>query len=170
MTHKLLIVALISTVSFASTAQKADFKKPIKIVAQKQETDLKNRIASYIGGVKISQGSLAIEADLVQVSNIKGTQQKKYLAKGKPAKFSQTLENGDKIELQANEISYSPTTSTVVIRGNAKVSQEGSMVQGETITYNLATETLTADGATDGKGVVTTIIEPDEIEQEKQPN
>ncbi len=159
MTHKLLVSAALLLPSFWLSAEQSDFEKEIKIVAQKQSTDLKNRIASYIDDVKITQGTLTIEADLVQVSNENDSQAKKYLAKGTPARFSQTLDNGDQIELQANEISYSPLTNIIVIRGNAKVSQQGSMVQGDVITYNLETEQLTADG--DGGGIVTTIIEPD---------
>ncbi|MDN3653515.1 lipopolysaccharide transport periplasmic protein LptA [Thalassotalea ponticola] len=157
--NKLVIALPLCFVSHLSIAQQADFEQDIKIVAKKQATDLKKRIASYSGNVKITQGSLTISADLVQVIDAKEAENKKYLAQGKPATFSQQLDNGDTIKLQANEITYSPYTSTLVIRGNAKVSQQDSMVQGDVITYNLETEQLTADG--DGTGIVTTIIAPD---------
>lgn len=166
MTHKLslpLVLALLFSNSvFAAVA---DFEQEIKIVAKKQSSDLKNKIASYLENVKITQGSISIEADLVQVANESGTQSKYYLAKGNPAKFSQTLDNGQKIELQANEISYSPSTNTIIIKGNASISQEGSMVAGDIITYNISTEQLTAEST----GAVTTILKPEAQEKAEKP-
>ncbi|MDG1732049.1 MAG: lipopolysaccharide transport periplasmic protein LptA [Thalassotalea sp.] len=166
MTPKLLLgLALLSSSSvFAALA---DFEQEIKIVAKKQSSDLKNKVASYLEDVKITQGSISIEADLVQVANEAGSERKFYLAKGSPAKFSQILDDGQKIELQANEISYSPSTNTIIIKGNASISQEGSMVTGDIITYNISTEQLTAEST----GSVTTILKPEaqaETQAEKE--
>ncbi|WP_260679371.1 lipopolysaccharide transport periplasmic protein LptA [Thalassomonas sp. M1454] len=156
MTHKLLLsLALLSSSSLYAAS--VDLEQEIKIVAKKQSSDLKNKVASYLEDVKITQGSLSIEADLVQVANEPGSERKFYLAKGKPAKFSQLLEDGQKIELQANEISYSPSSNTIIIKGNASISQEGSMVTGDIITYNITTEQLTAEST----GSVTTILKPE---------
>lgn len=156
MPYKLLIgfAFMLPTVTIAA---QADFDKEIKIVAKRQASDLKNKIASYLEDVKITQGTLTIEADLVQVSNEPGSDNKFYLAKGQPARFSQLLDDGQKIELKANEISYSPATSIITIKGNASISQEGSIVTGDIIIYNIATEQLTAES----NDSVTTILQPD---------
>ena len=151
----LSLLALL-TATFVNAAE-VDFTQEIKIVAKKQSSDLKNKIASYMEDVKITQGSLNIEADIVQVSNDANSESKTYVARGKPAKFSQLLDDGQKIELQANEISYSPSSQMIIIKGNAKVSQEGSMVQGDIITYNIATEQLSAESTE----AVTTILKPE---------
>ncbi len=148
------LLLILPGAAFAATA---DFDQEIKIIAKRQASDLKNKIASYLEDVKITQGSLSIEADLVQVSNQGDTDNKVYLAKGKPAIFSQILDDGQKIELTANEISYSPSTSTIVIKGNASINQEGSRVSGDIITYNIATEQLTAESTSS----VTTILQPE---------
>lgn len=167
MPHKLLLgIALVFPLA-TSVAEEADFKQEIVIVAKKQSSDLKNKIASYMEDVKITQGTLSIEADVVKVTNQEGTELKNYLATGKPARFSQILDDGQKIELQADEVSYSPATQTITIKGNASVSQEGSMVKGDIITYNIATEQLSAESAS----TVTTILKPEvksEVKEETQ--
>ncbi|WOH35871.1 lipopolysaccharide transport periplasmic protein LptA [Thalassotalea fonticola] len=163
MPHKLLLgIALVSPLA-TSVAEEADFKQEIVIVAKKQSSDLKNKIASYMEDVKITQGTLSIEADIVKVTNLEGTDLKHYLAIGKPARFSQILDDGQKIELQADEVAYSPTTQTIIIKGNASVSQEGSMVKGDIITYNIATEQLNAESAS----TVTTILKPEVKPEDK---
>ena len=139
-------------------ATKNDLEQEITIKSQRQSADLKNKIASYLDDVVITQGSLTIQADLVQVITQSGTADKIYVAKGKPAQFQQTLEDGNPITLEANEIRYEPGISTITIKGNAKLSQEGSQVSGEKIIYNIKTEQLEAEGnLTDS---VTTILQP----------
>lgn len=157
MPHKLCLGALLLSLAFNGNADQSDFNKEIVIVAKKQSTDLKNKIASYIEDVKITQGSLTIEADMVQVHNEPKSNLKSYLAKGKPARFSQRLDDGQLIELQAEEISYSPESNIITIKGNASVSQEGSKVTGDIITYNILTEQLSAEST----GSVTTVLKPE---------
>ncbi|WP_371376691.1 lipopolysaccharide transport periplasmic protein LptA [Thalassotalea aquiviva] len=154
---KALIGLTVILASPITVAWDKDLDQEIVIVAKRQSSDLKNKVANYIEDVKITQGSLTIEADLVQVAQNGDGDNKSYLAKGKPARFSQLLEDGQLIELKANEISYSPSTNTITIKGNASVSQEGSMVRGDIITYNTETEQLTAESSES----VTTILKPD---------
>ncbi|OUS30595.1 lipopolysaccharide transport periplasmic protein LptA [Thalassotalea sp. 42_200_T64] len=157
MPHKLILGIVLTFPLSSVMAAQVDFEQEIVIIAKKQSSDLKNKVASYMEDVKITQGTLSIEADLVQVSNQPNGVHKIYLAKGKPARFSQILDDGQKIELQANEISYSPATQIITIKGNASVSQEGSMVKGDIITYNIATEQLSAESSS----AVTTILQPE---------
>lgn len=157
MPHKLTLGGLLILLAFNLNADESDFDKEIVIVAKKQSTDLRNKVASYIEDVKITQGSLTIEADIVQVHNEPKSNFKSYLAKGKPARFSQRLDDGQLIELQAEEISYSPESNVITIKGNASVSQEGSKVTGDIITYNILTEQLSAESSES----VTTILKPE---------
>ncbi|MGJ8691064.1 MAG: lipopolysaccharide transport periplasmic protein LptA [Thalassotalea sp.] len=141
-----------------SAAATDDASQEILIKAKRQAADLKNKIASYLDDVVISQGSLTIKADLVQVITQAETADKIYVAKGKPAQFKQTLADGTPITLEAEEIRYEPGINTLTIKGNAKLSQEGSQVSGDTIIYNIKTEQLEAEGnLTDS---VTTILQP----------
>ncbi|WP_448212852.1 lipopolysaccharide transport periplasmic protein LptA [Colwellia sp. MEBiC06753] len=155
---KLLANAAIALVVIAPVyAAKLDLEKEIVIKSKRQAGDLKNRIASYLDDVNITQGTLSIQADLVQVYSQEQRGNETYLAKGKPAVFEQQLEDGSKIRLQADEIKYEPSTYTITITGNALLRQAGSEVSGDKIVYNTLTEQLEAEG---GEQSVTTILKP----------
>ncbi|WP_162533815.1 lipopolysaccharide transport periplasmic protein LptA [Colwellia sp. Arc7-D] len=139
-------------------AEKFDVDQEIKISSSRQAADLKNKIFSYIDNVIISQGSLTINAELVQVITQDKSNNKIYIAKGSPATFEQTLQDGSPINLQANEIRYEPDLNTVVISGNALLRQEGSEVSGSKITYNFETEYVNAESLENAK--VETVLQP----------
>ena len=156
--NSLLVLVLSSLASSTALAKKLDLNQELSIDASKQSADLKNKIFSYIDNVVIKQGTLIIKADLVQVITDVNTGEKTYIAKGKPATFEQTLDDGKPINLQANEIRYEPSLNTVVISGNALLRQDGSEVSGSKITYNAETEYVNAESNENDK--VKTVIQP----------
>jgi len=161
-TKKLKVsLACIATAIFltpAVNAEKFDVDQEIKISSSRQAADLKNKIFSYIDNVIISQGTLTINAELVQVIAQDKSEDKIYIAKGSPATFAQTLEDGSPINLQANEIRYEPAKKIVIISGNALLTQEGSEVSGNKITYNFETEYVNAESLENT--VVETVLQP----------
>lgn len=159
----LIVIGVSSVVVSTSYADKLDLKKEINIDASRQAADLKNKIFSYIDNVVITQGTLVIKADLVQVLTDATTDEKTYLAKGNPATFSQKLDDGTPIHLQANEIKYQPGQNIVVISGNAELRQEGSKVSGSVITYNFVTEQVSADSEDDNR--VKTVLQPKALDK-----
>ncbi|WDD98107.1 lipopolysaccharide transport periplasmic protein LptA [Thalassomonas actiniarum] len=146
-------------------AAKADFEQRIKIDSDRQAADLKNKIASYLDNVRITQGSLVINADIVQVFGEKDSDVKTYLAKGNPATFEQLLDDGNMINLQADEIKYEPGKNMITISGHALLRQQDSQVSGSRITYNTLTEQLSAES--DKNERVTTILEPESKDKDK---
>ncbi|QOL26899.1 lipopolysaccharide transport periplasmic protein LptA [Thalassotalea sp. LPB0316] len=162
--HKSLTVAPIALLAMllctapSAFAKKSDLQEEILISADRTAGDLKNRIASYIDDVIITQGSLKIHAELVQVIEDEASDSETYIAKGSPAIFEQLLEDGTPIKLEANEITYEPSINTITISGNAKLSQEGSEVNGDKIIYNTLTEQLEAKSKP--KERITTILKP----------
>ena len=155
---KLLLTA--SALGFIplTMAEKSDFEQEITIKSIRQSGDLKNKIISYLDDVIITQGSLVIHADLVQVLKKQGTDDDIYIAKGQPATFEQLLEDGTPIKLEADEIIYEANENTIVISGNARLSQEGSEVTGSKIIYNTLTERLEAESYSND--TVTTVLKP----------
>lgn len=157
LTVSLFLLASTGLVNLVIAEELADFDQEIIIKSQRQAADLKNKIASYLDDVSITQGTLKITADLVQVFQaVKDAET--YVAKGDPAIFEQLLADGSKIILQANEIVYEPTIHMVTISGNALLQQAGSEVRGSKINYNILTEKLEAESNTDD--TVTTILKP----------
>lgn len=155
---KLLIASTALLMLPSAMAAKVDLNKEIVIKSKRQAGDLKNKIASYLDDVQITQGSLTIKADLVQVYSNSDSDEETYVAKGKPATFEQLLEDGTPINLQANEIRYEPANNTITISGNALLRQAGSEVSGSKIIYNTKTEQLEAESASNES--VTTILKP----------
>tara|TARA_R110002050_G_scaffold221595_2_gene357450 strand:- start:1207 stop:1803 length:597 start_codon:yes stop_codon:yes gene_type:complete len=170
----LLLGSLVFGLSAPLFAAKKDLTQEITIKSKRQSADLKNKIASYLDEVNISQGTISIVADIVQVySGIDSNTKEKsdtYLAKGDPAIFQQALEDGSLISLQANEIKYQPDLHIITVSGNAQVKQAGSKVTGETITYNTLSEKLEAISRNDDS--VTTVLQPAQIkaQQNKKNN
>ncbi len=166
------VLAVASSLLFVSNALAAikDLEQEIIIVAESQDADLKNKIISYLDNVIIRQGSISITADVVkvfsQVNKKNDEKNETYLAKGKPAIFEQQLEDGSLITLQADEITYSPNSNTIIISGNALVKQAGSEVSGNEITYNTVSEKLQARSANNQP--VTTILQPTVLKKQKE--
>jgi lipopolysaccharide export system protein LptA len=174
LSKSLLLGSLVFGLSAPLFAAKKDLTQEITIKSKRQSADLKNKIASYLDEVNISQGTISIVADIVQVySGIDSNTKEKsdtYLAKGDPAIFQQALEDGSLISLQANEIKYQPDLHIITVSGNAQVKQAGSKVTGETITYNTLSEKLEAISRNDDS--VTTVLQPAQIkaQQNKKNN
>lgn len=156
--NSLLSIALSFVALSPVLAEKVDISQQINISATRQAADLKNKIFSYIDDVVITQGSLIIHADLVQIISQLDSDEKIYIAIGKPATFEQTLEDGKPINLQAAEIRYEPHNSIVIISGNAILRQEDSEVSGSKITYNFDTEYVSAESNENQQ--VQTIFQP----------
>lgn len=169
-----MLTSLFFTLSTPVIAAKKDLTQEITIKSKRQSADLKNKIASYLDEVSISQGSISIIADIVQVYSVIDEKTKEesdtYLAKGKPAVFKQQLDDGSLIRLQANEIRYQPDLHIITVSGNAEVKQAGSKVTGEVITYNTSSEKLEAISSENSS--VTTILQPAQIkaQQNKKNN
>ena len=169
-----LLTSLFLTLSAPVIAAKKDLSQEITIKSKRQSADLKNKIASYLDDVSIRQGSIAINADIVQVYSLISDESNEksdtYLAKGEPAVFQQQLEDGSLIRLQANEIKYQPDLHIITVSGNAEVKQAGSKVTGEIITYNTSSEKLEA--ISNDNESVTTILQPAQIkaQQDKKNN
>ena len=151
---------LSGTLLSSAFAEKFDISQKIEIDASRQAADLKNKIFSYIDNVVITQGSLIIRADIVQVLTQSGSEEKTYIAKGKPATFDQILADGTPLNLQADEIRYEPGNHLVIISGNALLQQEDSQVSGSKITYNIDTQYVNAESKTNER--TKTIFQPKE--------
>jgi lipopolysaccharide export system protein LptA len=168
-TMGLLLTSLILGLTSPANAAKKDLNQEITIKSKRQSADLKNKIASYLDDVSITQGSISIIADIVQVySNVDDETGEKfdtYLAKGQPAIFKQQLEDGSLISLQANEIKYQPDQYSITVSGNAQVKQAGSKMNGDIITYNTLNEKL--EGQSNNDEHVTTILQPAQIKAQQ---
>jgi lipopolysaccharide export system protein LptA len=163
-----LAVSLFATVAIAA---ESDFNKPIKVDSKSQFVDGKNKTSLFKDDVRITQGSLVINADEVEVIASEGDGREIFVARGKPASYSQKLEDGAPVTAKANEIRYEVVNRTISLQGNAELQQDTSKVQGDKITFDMVTEQLLATGGEDGEGGrVTTVFTPEAIRKASSNN
>ncbi|AMJ76296.1 lipopolysaccharide transport periplasmic protein LptA [Alteromonas stellipolaris] len=152
-------------------AAESDFNKPIKVDSKSQFVDGKNKTSLFKDDVRITQGSLVINADEVEVIASEGDGREIFVARGKPASYSQELEDGATVTAKANEIRYEVVNRTISLQGSAELQQDTSKVQGDKITFDMVTEQLLATGGKDGEGGrVTTVFTPEAIRKASSNN
>ncbi|MGK0410915.1 MAG: lipopolysaccharide export system protein LptA [Shewanella psychromarinicola] len=165
----ILLSSILCLLSLPAMAKQGDLKQELKIVAVSQFADIKNNQIIFNGPVKIVQGSININADELRAFTPENSTSKKLIATGKPATFSQELDDGQIGTASADEISYDLATTTLTLTGNAKLNQSGSQVTGNRIKYNINAQELIAESSGTGQDRVITIIQPENFQDESAP-
>ena len=148
--------------SMACSASLADFDKPIAINSNNQSIDLKNDVSIFKKNVTVVQGTLSIKADFMKVYRRSSKGNELFEATGDPVIYEQILDGNQPISAQADKINYDVGTKILTLIGNAKLKQNDSVVQGQTITFDLIKEQLNAEG---GVGQTQTILHPQKDEK-----
>lgn len=151
-------LALLLNASVLAQGQ-ADFSQVIEINSEREFFDLANNLAVFDVNVVIRQGSLEITADNLRVKRDASAGTDEFIASGSPATYKQQLEDGSLIEAKAEQISYDQVKQIITLRGQASVAQNNSVIQGNEIIYNFATQQLSANRGEDSDRV-TTIFMP----------
>lgn len=168
----LLIASVLGTNSYAG---EDDFGLPIKVDSKSNFFDGKTKTSIFRRDVRITQGTLEILADEVEVIAGLGEGKEVFIARGEPAKYSQVLDDGSNVSAAANEIKYEVNNRTLTLTGAAELNQDSSLVKGESILFNMELEQLVAQGSESEEGGVTAIFQPDSLrkrqdESEKPTN
>lgn len=164
-TLKMAFVAALGATLLASPAhaEKADRDKPINLEADTVTLDDIRKISVYEGNVILSQGTLMLRADRVQVTqNAEGLD--KVIASGRPVSFRQKVDGRDEfIEGYASRIEYAGATSQLELIGEARLRRNGDELRGAQISYNANTEFYKVVGQPDAQtpaGRVRAVIRP----------
>ncbi|MDN4502017.1 lipopolysaccharide transport periplasmic protein LptA [Alteromonadaceae bacterium BrNp21-10] len=163
-----LLLLTLAFIGFSAMAGKEDFKQQIMVEATKQSGDGIEKSMYYRGDVKISQGSLVIDADEVDVIAKDGVGKEIFIARGTPASYEQTMDDGSHIKALANEIKYTVANRTLTLVGNAELHQNSSRVQGESILFDMENEQLNAEGNENTGDRVTTIFQPEKQDSNQE--
>ncbi|GAA5218874.1 lipopolysaccharide transport periplasmic protein LptA [Corallincola platygyrae] len=147
-------------------AVEADFQQEVRVDAKRQSIDIQKGIISFFEDVSVTQGTLKIFADTLQVEQSAGAGKEVLIAAGEPAKFSQLLENGRTMTAEAKEIRYRLADKTLILTGGATLTQQDSVVQGELIRYDIAKQKLVAESGKQEGDRVTTIFLPEQLQQQ----
>jgi lipopolysaccharide export system protein LptA len=149
-----LLLALAAALP-AAWADKADRNQPMTITADQQSTiDLLKQIVAFSGNVVISQGTLTIRADRVEVrENAQGFRSATALGgPGRPASFREKREGVDEfVEGFADRVDYDGQADKVHFIGHAQVRRlRGATVAdeitGNQISYDNVAEQFSVQG------------------------
>ena len=150
--------AVLLCVSACAWALDSDRQQPIYIDADHVEMDEANGVSTYTGAVVVVQGSMQINADklIIYTEKRKPT---RYVATGKPARYKQQpkLDEGDVVGT-ANEMEYTTSNKKLYLRGNARVTRQGDIFQGDKLTYDTAKDLVSGSGGEGGR--IRMIIQP----------
>ena len=148
-----LVAAALATLCAGAHAEKADRGKPMSVTSAGQApdvVDLKKHSAVFTGDVVITQGTLEIHADRVEVSEDPDGQRLGYAfgSAARPATFRQKRDGVDEFsEGDAQRIEYDSAANRVRFVGAAHLRMlKGTVVTDQAnaalITYDTATDTI----------------------------
>lgn len=130
-----------------------DTQQPLRVEADSAVRDESKGQTIYSGDVKISQGSLIISADSIVILE-KNDELDSIVAKGSPATLSQQLSaDGERVYASGNTIKYDIQTAAVQILVDAQLTQGGSKISSQQITYNVRDQIINAQSAGSGSRV-----------------
>jgi len=70
----------------------------------------------------------------------------RILCYGNPANYRQKTQTGDQVSASAETIEYHPADKIVKLKTDASLSRNGTMIKGDSINYDIVSETWRAKG------------------------
>lgn len=157
-----LILLLSLPTGQAAADTRSDGSQPISVQADQSDFDEKAGIQRLTGNVEITQGTLSVKADSIQIE-LKDGALLKIIGEGSPIRFRQQTETGATMSGQSNRIEYNTQTTQITFSGDARFERPGQKLSGNSITYNMSDLTFKASG--DKKGRVSIILQPSQIKR-----
>jgi lipopolysaccharide export system protein LptA len=163
-------IAVAAVFAFGAVApahsEKADRNKPIHLEADRVTVDDAKQIATFIGNVVLTQGTMTLRGDRMEVRQDKdGFRQ--GVTVGNLAYFRQKRDGYDEfIEAWAERIEYDSRADKLQMFNRAMMKRGPDEVRGNYISYDVATEFFQVTGGTKsaaakpGDGRVRAILQP----------
>ncbi len=144
-----------------------DRKQPIYIDADRVELDEAQGLNTYTGAVEVVQGSMKITSDSL-VIHTNDRSPIRYVAIGKPARYKQQPKpkQGD-VVATANQIEYLVADKTLHLRGDARITRQGDVFQGDQLVYDTNRDLVS--GSSSNGGRIRMIIQPKDDDSKGTP-
>lgn len=158
----LIVLAITAAPAYA---EQADRNQPVNLEADRITIDDARKVHVFEGNVRLSQGSLRIEAARIVVAQDPSGFQR-GTAEGSPARFEQQREGRDEtVSGQAARIEYDARSERVEFFGDAIVRSGPDEIRGQYIGYDAREERYFADSrapdsAAPASGRVRATIQP----------
>lgn len=143
-----------------------DRDQPIEVIADRALRDDIRGYTVYNGDVRLTQGSLIIEADKVTIFH-QTRSADRVVAEGQPATMQQIQNPGEApMKAQALRIVYMVEVERVQLRNQARVEQDGAVVSGDLIDYLIPEQVVRADTDSDSGSRVQVLIPAERINED----
>ena len=142
--------------SVSAWALPNDSQQPIHISADDAQLDDKQGVATYTGGVIITQGSMKITGNTVTITRNAQGEVDVFTSVGNLAYYEQKP-SVDKpiVQAYAITIQYYAAQDRIVLIDKAKVINDGNTSEGEKIVYDTVKQIVSAGRANGGSKVTT---------------
>ncbi|RTZ14877.1 lipopolysaccharide transport periplasmic protein LptA [Vibrio aquaticus] len=164
---KLSHLSLISCLFLSSQALalSTDQDQPVYIDSDSQQLDMQSNKVTFLGDVKLKQGSININADKVIVTrDPKDGSIQEIEGYGNLATFSQLTDDGKTLYGEAKELYYVMVEDQLTMIDQAMLSQDDSVIRGTKIRYKISSQKLIADGKQKGDRV-STVLQPQTVQE-----
>lgn len=164
---KLSHLSLISCLflSNQALALSTDQDQPVYIDSDSQQLDMQSNKVTFLGDVKLKQGSININADKVIVTrDPKDGSIQEIEGYGNLATFSQLTDDGKTLYGEAKELYYVMVEDQLTMIDQAMLSQDDSVIRGTKIRYQISSQKLIADGKQKGDRV-STVLQPQTVQE-----
>lgn len=139
-------------------ARQGDLSAPLEVSADASEYDERKGTQTLRGNVEISQGSLRIEADRVDVF-LEQNQLDRITGVGEPISFQQENDAGQLVRGTASRIEYNAGSGVLILSGGATLEQPRQRLDSQRIVFDARAQKVSAEGDGDG-GRVSIRIQP----------
>ncbi|WP_299591223.1 lipopolysaccharide transport periplasmic protein LptA [uncultured Microbulbifer sp.] len=148
------LAAIFALTGLQALALPGDREQPVKVSADNLKANRSKNLSVYSGNVVISQGSLQIRADRVEVHGNSKGEINKVVATGTPAHFQQQVkESTSPVKARAKRIEFLVSSDALELTGEAFVDRDGNTLSAERIDYDLGSEQMQAQGQSEKKRV-----------------
>ncbi len=166
------LLAVVLLAAGAAWAERADRKQPMVVVAEDGVLDLQRQVLVYTGNVVVSQGSMVLRAERVELRTLPdGFRAASAVGSaGRPASWRQKRDGVDEtVEGTADRIEFDGRTDTLRLLGNGAVRRlrggtVADEITGERILWDNTAEVFRVEGgaatATNPGGRVRAVLSP----------
>lgn len=145
---KYFFIGLLTLFSGLVKSLPEDRDEPIKIIADGAVINENENRADYNGNVTMTQGTLKLTGDEIQVKTNANGEVVRFDSKGRPATFQnlRRITDREPVHGQGRRIIYSYDAELIIISGDALIKTMDSDFSGPEVKYNLNTGEVTASG------------------------
>ena len=137
----------------------SDGDQPIEVEADRLEVRETENISIYEGNVNLVQGSLQISCDRMVIHFNNANELQLIEMTGEPARFRQLDDDQQEMLGQAKQIDYTEAQSLLELRGTARFSHAGDIIESDLIRVDTESNGIQA-GSSESDRRVKMLIKP----------